>query len=277
MSRLRNDAAARRRSLKLRWQTAHLAMLLFFLLWLAAAVPAAAQQGVCTASSGPRTQPLVELYTSEGCSSCPPADRWLSSRFAVGEANYLAFHVDYWDSLGWPDPFASAAFSARQRLRVAAAGERTVYTPQVMVGDVTRAGWNRETAWSETLRQARRPAAAAISVRLIHGRAGWRAALGAASIEGVTPGAKLWLARHVDARTTKVRAGENRGSTLRHDRVVRELFGPWPLGDAAISYEVGLIGESVPWGVTAFVQNHRGDVLQSLSLDAAACDVADPA
>ena len=78
--------------------------------------------------------PLVELYTSEGCSRYPPADRWLSKQVGQADTNRLALHVDYWDEIGWPDRFGSPAWSQRQRLRVSDQGGDTRYTPQVMVG-----------------------------------------------------------------------------------------------------------------------------------------------
>src|SRR4051794_5009755 len=74
----------------------------------------------CSADSPQHTLALVELYTSEGCSDCPPADRWLRS-LKPGSVVPIAFHVDYWDYIGWKDPFARAAFSARQRELAAAA------------------------------------------------------------------------------------------------------------------------------------------------------------
>ena len=86
----------------------------------AAVATARAAEPECRATSGERTLPLVELYTSEGCSSCPPADRWLSRALAAGNdagPAALAFHVDYWDRLGWPDRFARAEWSARQSIR----------------------------------------------------------------------------------------------------------------------------------------------------------------
>ncbi|MDQ3159909.1 MAG: DUF1223 domain-containing protein, partial [Pseudomonadota bacterium] len=184
----------------------------------------------CVARSGPMTTPLVELYTSEGCSSCPPADRWLSGRFRDGQANYLAFHVDYWDDIGWPDRFASPRYSQRQHARVQAVGHRTVYTPQVMVGRSVQATWRSASAWQRSLEQARKPSTAALTIRLQQTELGWQANLGAAQV-GVSPpaGAQVWLARYVDAQSSVVRAGENRGVTLRNDRVVRQLSGPWPL------------------------------------------------
>ncbi len=90
---------------------------------------------------------VVELYTSEGCSSCPPADRWFSG--LKGQAGLfhdfipLAFHVDYWDSIGWPDRFAAAAFSVRQSRYAAARGLSQVYTPGVVLQGREWRGWTR--------------------------------------------------------------------------------------------------------------------------------------
>src|SRR5512140_1829162 len=92
----------------------------------------------CSATSGTRTLPLVELYTSEGCDSCPPADRWLRTTFPPGaatdaRASVLAFHVDYWDGPGWRDRFARRDYTERQQALMRAAGTRTVYTPQLLL------------------------------------------------------------------------------------------------------------------------------------------------
>ena len=87
---------------------------LFFLLIAACAPLAMAQGQTCSARSGEHVTPVIELYTSEGCSSCPPADRWLSSLPVEPAVVPLAFHVDYWDSLGWPDRFARPEFTRRQ-------------------------------------------------------------------------------------------------------------------------------------------------------------------
>src|SRR3954468_19444073 len=97
----------------------------------------AAQGAHCTAQSAAKTVALVELYTSEGCDSCPPADRWLSSLGAQGYAPDrivpIALHVDYWDYIGWKDPYAHAAHSARQRKMARLARAAMVYTPQVLL------------------------------------------------------------------------------------------------------------------------------------------------
>src|SRR2546430_2171499 len=91
----------------------------------------------CTAMNDKRHIALLELYTSEGCDSCPPTDRWLSDLPSRGyrpnRVVVLAFHVDYWDYIGWRDSFAQARFSERQRLANARNAARVVYTPQLML------------------------------------------------------------------------------------------------------------------------------------------------
>ena len=100
---------------------------------LAALSLAAAAGPVCKAGSGATAPVVVELYTSEGCSSCPPADRWLSTLKGRPDVLALAFHVDYWDRLGWPDRFATAEGTARQWALARRDGSPQVYTPQVRV------------------------------------------------------------------------------------------------------------------------------------------------
>ncbi len=225
----------------------------------------------CAVHSGSQVVPLVELYTSQGCSSCPPADRWLSKHYNDGDANFLAFHVDYWDSIGWPDRFASHTYTLRQRSRVAGQGGSTVYTPQVMVGRNVHASWRGGMAFRHVLEQSRQAARAAIALRLESADNGWRAALGAAQQGAAAEGAELWLARYVDHQVTGVQAGENRGVTLHNDRVVLALYGPWKLDGPAVSQSLELPAQASPWGLTAFVQDAQGDVLQSVDLDATAC------
>jgi hypothetical protein len=91
----------------------HLRVLAFFCLLTTAVL--AAEPADCELSASGAPPLRVELYTSEGCSSCPPADRRLSGLESVDQLIVLAFHVDYWDDLGWPDRFADARFSQRQR------------------------------------------------------------------------------------------------------------------------------------------------------------------
>jgi hypothetical protein len=243
---------------------------------LAAALPASAGP-ICDARSGTRTVPLVELYTSEGCSSCPPADRWLSKQVRSGSAhaNFLAFHVDYWDGLGWHDRFGSPAYSRRQRQRVASAGGgETVYTPQVMVGSDVRVAWSEPGNMSNALQSAGGPPKASIALRLDPTPIGrWRATVAERNVGAATPGIRLWLAQYLDGQKTEVRAGENKGVTLRHDHVVARLWGPWSLADAKNQTQQVEFGTpSSPWGLVAFVQDPRGNTLQSLELPASRCE-----
>ena len=96
-----------------------------------------AQANTCSATSGAQRVALLELYTSEGCDSCPPTDRWVSALatrgFAGDRVIPLAFHVDYWNYLGWKDPFAQARYTERQRFVNARVRTRTIYTPQLML------------------------------------------------------------------------------------------------------------------------------------------------
>ena len=186
----------------------------------AGGVAAAATTDTCAAQSGPQVPTVVELYTSEGCSSCPPADRWLSSLKGRDDVVALAFHVDYWDSLGWKDRFAQPQFTQRQNASQRTSGARFAYTPQVIVDGRDTPNWS--VVPTASLFAARAPSTVALKL----------ARDGAAVHLVVSPGtgAPATLSGYVavvdDGNLTHVGAGENRGETLRQDGVVRELL-PW--------------------------------------------------
>src|SRR5438067_4866200 len=143
------------------------ATLLLFVAAADAATPAA-----CRAVSGANRTPMIELYTSEGCDSCPPADRWLSSQFPRADSANgpiaLAFHVDYWDRLGWTDRFASHAYTERQYAAMQANGKTFVVTPQILLqGHELRAS-DRAMPQPALDRIAREPAAAMIELTATH-------------------------------------------------------------------------------------------------------------
>jgi hypothetical protein len=228
----------------------------------------------CEARSGPGSGVLIELYTSEGCSSCPPADRWfsrLAARADPRQLSQLAFHVDYWDALGWRDPYAQHAFSLRQSRRVGASGRRTVYTPQLMLSDQVQLRWNQESAVEQAIRAAQeKPARADLHLRARGGAQGWRVDLDALAQPGAGAAA-LYLALYEDGLSSQVRAGENAGSLLRHDRVVRGLWGPWPLGARQLDVRPPTGARPGALGFTAFVQDEAGRTLQALSLPLSVC------
>lgn len=230
----------------------------------------------CAAQSGPHTTALVELYTSEGCDSCPPADRWLASLARRGHSAErvvpIALHVDYWDYLGWKDPYAQARFSARQRRLAAVHRARLVYTPQVMLQGADFRGW-RGAQFDEALERIHRtPAAASIALRLVPAAdRGIRAQVSVrlASRDAV-PGAELFVAAYESGLASAVAAGENRGRTLAHDYVVRAWAGPFPLGpggrlDTELSLDLPPQTRREHAGVVAFVQDRAtARVLQAL-------------
>ncbi len=158
--------------------------------------------------------PVVELYTSEGCNSCPPADRWLSTLKADPAVVALAFHVDYWDRLGWKDRFASAAFTDRQATQQASNGARFSYTPQVVVDGQDRKDWPG-VALSSAPRQA-----APVEVALT--RDGDRFVATVLPAANAPKRLAAYWAVTEQGHVTAVKAGENEGVTLHHDFVVRD-------------------------------------------------------
>jgi len=157
---------------------------------------------------------LVELFTSEGCSDCPPADRLLAR--LDGQAIVLSEHVDYWNQLGWKDPFSSALFSRRQESFCAELGAKGPYTPQMVVdGETEFVGSDAGRASAAIAKAARQPKA---QVTLNRTAAGLD--LQIASSPG---GGDVWLALADDRDVSEVGAGENRGRRLEHVAVVRSL------------------------------------------------------
>jgi hypothetical protein len=242
-----------------------------------AAVVVPASAATCTAQSGATLVPLVELYTSEGCSSCPPADRWLSTTFGGGEARraaVLAFHVDYWNDLGWKDRFSSATYTDRQHQVAAANRLSFVYTPQVVVQGRSVRDWQDDAGAIDALRKE--PAAATIALAAT--RTGDTVAIDAhAAVAAAArrPGARLFIALTSDGLESAVKAGENRGVRLHHDAVVRTLSDGAAVdanGDAVLATRLALPPDGSMPKLVAFVQvPARGDVLQSLVLPLDAC------
>jgi hypothetical protein len=187
---------------------------------VALAAPAGAAAPACTAVAGSRPPLVVELYTSEGCSSCPPADRWLSTLKGRDDVLALAFHVDYWDRLGWIDRFASPAATARQYALARAWAAPNVYTPQVVADGRDWRGW-------PTLPPA--PHGSPVTLSLQREGDEVVATVGPARDRDELAG--YWAVVE-DGHASRVLAGENAGQALTHDHVVR-LYRPvpaWPAG-----------------------------------------------
>ena len=244
---------------------------------LAAAFAAPVQGGQCAANSGPNTTALVELYTSEGCSSCPPAERWLSGLAAHGQVPErlvpLALHVDYWDYIGWKDRYARREFSLRQRKLTQLQRVALVYTPQVMLQGQDFRGWGTPAFEQALAKINAQPARADIALEFLpSGPDTLSVRVRAAVLDAAKANeAGLYLAAYENRLQTRVEAGENRGRTLSHDHVVLEWQGPLAFSGSRIADERALPllpgAQRANSGVVAFVQNRRtAEVLQVLML-----------
>jgi hypothetical protein len=205
-------------------------------------------------ASGPgeskRTPVLVELFTSEGCSSCPPADALLARLEKVqpvpgAEVIALKEHVDYWNHLGWRDPYSSAQFSARQDEYAQALGNSTVYTPQMIVdGRAEFVGSAEDRAW-RAIGQATQASKAVVELKWARPSTAATAAavllqIRIEQLDGASRGdvTEVYLAITEDYLHSDVTRGENAGRKLDHMAVVRELK---------------LIGKANPQAVPAFI------------------------
>ncbi|HZM34080.1 MAG TPA: DUF1223 domain-containing protein [Burkholderiales bacterium] len=249
-------------------------------LLLAALLGLPAEAATCSVRSGERTTALVELYTSEGCSSCPPADRWLSSLGARGYAPErvvpLSLHVDYWDYIGWKDSYAKREFSLRQRKLTQLQRLALVYTPQVMLQGRDFRRWGTPAFDEAVGRINAQPARARIELVVRQaGARGFDTHAKAELLESPAAGAAaLYLAAYQNRLVSRVEAGENRGRVLEHDYVVLEWLGPISFGaDGRLEERRTLPllpkANTADSGVAAFVQNRRsGEVLQAVMLPA---------
>ena len=243
--------------------------------------PLAAAAVTCQVNSPAQTVALVELYTSEGCSSCPPADRWLSElpqRFTAEQLVPLALHVDYWDDLGWPDPFAQAQFSARQQRLSQLSKASTVYTPEVFVGMKEARQWSKNDDFAAQVAAInRQPARASIELTAqVDTSATTRIEAQFVLPKTSTssrPAARGFVIVFENNLSTEVPAGENRGARLDHSQVVRYWSPPIELD--ALRGETNWQQKIVipdGWkrqnlGIAAFVETpDRGEILQAVML-----------
>jgi hypothetical protein len=219
---------------------------------------------------------VLELYTSEGCNSCPPADRWVSSLPAQGFTSArvipLAFHVDYWDQLGWPDRMAKAQFSARQRMQAERNRAGVIYTPQLLLNGADYRSSLPDIRFGEQVNEHNRlPAAADLFLRQRPVTEGVEVELDMRLARPAVAGeAQTYIAITENRLQSAIRAGENRGKLLHHDFVVRSLAGPLPMDDTGSLHWKSALALPPEWkrpdlALVAFVQDARsGGILQAL-------------
>jgi hypothetical protein len=231
----------------------------------------------CDVKSGPKTTALVELYTSEGCSSCPPADKRLSQfpshDYGFEQVVPISLHVDYWDDLGWKEPFAQPQFSERQSWLVHANGHKTVFTPHFFVSGTEVRDWRGDLG-NELKRITSAPARASVRIHAEPTDSGALSVEASATAPGSAGSSVLFVALTEDHLVSSVSAGENRGVTLSHDHVVRQWIGPIALNNGHVDFKQ-VVTLRADWkrarlGVAGFVQDPRtGQVLQAVG--AASC------
>jgi hypothetical protein len=207
--------------------------------WLGAVSAASAQSA--TTSDGQRAV-VVELYTSQGCSSCPPADAVLSRLATRDDVIALALHVDYWDYIGWADEFASPSYTMRQKAYAAANGARTIYTPQVIVDGTDQLVGAREAQLSQLISQH---AAGASPVQLDLRREGSVLHIRADATTPLRQGALVQLVRYRPSETVSIERGENAGMTFEYNNIVESWtsVAEWD-GKGPIDLEAPMEGSS---------------------------------
>lgn len=230
--------------------------------------PAALAQAPGAQTSGQQALVVLELFTSQGCSSCPPADALMKDWAKQPNVLPLSLHVDYWDYLGWRDTFGKKGHSIRQQDYARNMGARQIYTPQAVIdGEFEAIGSDRATvaAMLEKARQKQRLVLQAAR----DGNGRWQVSVPA--MAGWKGDAKVLLCRYDRHDEVKVERGENHGRTLEYLNVARawNTFGSWH-GEAA-SYTVPDLG-NIDWrqeGVVVMLQSLKGPILGAIDLQPA--------
>lgn len=236
------------------------------LIIIASSAPLCSWAGTCTVTSQPMIVPVIELFTSEGCSSCPPADRWLSdlrrAERAARPFTALAYHVTYWDYIGWKDRFAHELHGAIHQERVARASRPIRYTPQVFIDGQLFENWQHGRMPGEA-----RQATVSMSLTMAPQPDNrWQFTLHTTGDLESAATVTLALVEH-DLQTV-VEAGENAGEILTHDYVVRSLTTrPYPAGHEDLTLVLALPVDARPSNsaVVAVLRNANLGTIQSLS------------
>jgi hypothetical protein len=213
---------------------------------------------LASAAATAQSRPVVvELFTSQGCSSCPPADALLGELAGRRDVLALGFHINYWDGLGWKDPFSSQGSTERQRIYARLLGRGQVYTPQIVVDGAQEMVGSDRRAVLAAIREARPQAVASIVF--------------SADRRSVTVGAgngrgTVLLVRYAQKRTTQVGAGENARRTLDDVNGVEELatLGPWDGAERNFAIAPPGAGE----GLAVLIQAPDGRILGAGAIQA---------
>ncbi|WP_425102171.1 DUF1223 domain-containing protein [Tropicibacter sp. S64] len=204
---------------------------------------------------------VVELYTSQGCSSCPPADALLAELAGREDVIPLALHVDYWDYIGWKDAFAMPGFTKRQKGYARAQGEKMIYTPQVIVNGREDAVGSRPMKVADLILKE---SARLTPVRLTLARSGAELVITIASKVKIRP-CDIHLIRYLPQQQVDILRGENAGHSITYTHIVRDwqVVGQWQ-GDTMLEKRVPFDGDAP---VVVLVQEQRyGPILAAARL-----------
>ena len=207
---------------------------------------------------------VVELFTSEGCSSCPPADKLLSKLTEAAEKDHrkiftLSFHVDYWDRLGWRDPFSSGLYSDRQRQYAEVMKLQGVYTPQMVVNGRTEFVGSDNSKLNDAIISALNVnATAAFSKLGITRKEGQKITVSYEAI-GNIKGCEIHFALVSKHESTAVKRGENGGRQLDHTNVVRQFLTIPAAAQGEASFDLSAVPDLNNWMVIGYIQ-HTDDL-----------------
>jgi hypothetical protein len=218
------------------------------------------------ASPLPNAPVVVELFTSQGCSSCPPADRLLGELSRRPDVIALSVHVDYWDYIGWKDPFASAATTARQHSYAQALKQRYVYTPEMVFNGAAHDPGTSSARVHKMLRQAAERAGPRCNP-VLGTLSGGRGLIELPRMSGI-PLSDIWLLSVDPRHVTPVGRGENRGTTLTNFNVVRsiEKLATWTGEAARLTVPAGKLAPGAAMVVLVQTAGH-GPILGAARLD----------
>jgi len=213
-------------------------------------------------NKSPQPIAVIELFTSQGCSSCPAADKLLSQTITEAKENgkkifALSFHVDYWNRLGWADPFSTESFSERQRLYAASLKLQSVYTPQMIVNGSSEYVGSSKSNLNNAIEKALKTAVQVYFKTLF-----------ATAQNGNTPTIKYELeGNYADCRinfalislieTTNIKRGENGGRVLTNENVVRQLITVDAKSEGEINFEKAPLPKLNNYAIIAFVQQNN--------------------
>lgn len=182
------------------------------------------------ASAAMAGEPVVlELFTSQGCSSCPPADALMRDLRSDPNVIALTLPVDYWDYLGWKDTLASPANTQRQQAYARARGDRQVYTPQMVVNGVQHAVGSNLSAIKQAARSSRSKIGTSVPVSITGNDASIELDVGAAPSGSRAKKGTVWLVLYEDSEQVSIKRGENAGRKVTYYNVVKEMtpLGMW--------------------------------------------------